>query len=440
MDKKEALELAHWAVKQAGKAGAGDCAIQIAKNRSVEVEFRDRNLEILKESTQNGMSIDIYAGGRFSSHTTNDIRKEFLSGFIEEAVAMTKYLAEDSYRALPDPKYYEGRQDIDLQLFDENYDSYTADRRIKFSGEIEDGARSECQDIITCTTGCSDSKYEEIKVNSNGFEGYRRLTSFSAGAEVTIDDHKGGRPRGFDNKQVRYKKDMPAAAEYGKIAAKRAMERLGQAKIESGKYDMVVANYARPSLLWALYDPLTGTALYRKNSFLDGKLGEKIFSEKLTIIDDPFIKSGLGSRLYDNEGITAKKRVFIDKGVLRSYFISNYYARKLGVEPTSGGTTNILFEYGDKSFEDMVAMMKRGILVTGFIGGNSNSLTGDFSYGVVGHLIENGQTVKPINEMNVSGNLVELWNGVTEVGNDPYMYSTIQRPSFYFKDVQFSGI
>jgi PmbA protein len=130
----------------------------------------------------------------------------------------------------------------------------------------------------------------------------------------------------------------------------------------------------------------------------------------------------------------------IDKGVLKSYYIDTYYGKKLGMEPTSGSSTNIVLDYGTKSLEEMVKEMKKGILITSFIGGNSNSTTGDFSFGIIGRYVEDGKIIKPVHEMNISGNFTDLLNQLVEVGNDPYIYSSLRLPSLHFKDVQFSGI
>jgi len=156
--------------------------------------------------------------------------------------------------------------------------------------------------------------------------------------------------------------------------------------------------------------------------------------------DEPFIVKGFGSRFFDGEGLSAQKRVMIAKGVLTNYYIDTYYGKKLGMAPTSGSGSNTVFEYGSKSLEEMIRNLKRGILVTGFIGGNSNSTTGDFSFGIVGMLIENGVIVKPVNEMNISDNAKEFWHRLTETGNDPYPYSATLMPSMRFDSVSFSGI
>jgi PmbA protein len=185
---------------------------------------------------------------------------------------------------------------------------------------------------------------------------------------------------------------------------------------------------------------MSARALQQKRSFLEDMLDKKIASDKITVIDDPFIEKGLGSRFYDGEGLAAKKRVMIEKGVLKNYYIDNYYGKKLGMEPNSGSPSNILFEYGSRSAEEMIKDVKKGILVTGFIGGNSNSTTGDFSFGIVGQLIEKGEIVQALNEMNISGNAKDFWNKLTEVGNDPYPYSSRRIPGMMFDGIHFAGI
>ncbi len=447
MNKRQRLELAHWAVSQAQKSGADEVAVDISNSRDIEVEFRDGKLEQLKESTQNSLSLSIYANKRYSSHSTNDIRKESLGRFIEEAVGMTKYLNEDPFRSLPDPKYYQGQKEIDLHINDSYYEKITSEKRVKIAGEIEKIASAQSDKIISCTSGYSDTYFEATKVNSNGFEGNRRSTYFSAGAEVSVkDDITGGRPEGWDWRTAHFYKDLPSEETLAKKAVKRALQRIGQTKLESGLYDMIIENRSGWRLFYSLYTPLQGSSLQQKSSFLEGKLGQKIGSDKLTVIDDPFVEFGLGSRLFDGEGMATKRRVILDKGVLKSYYIDTYYGKKLGMEPTSGSATNVVLDYGKRSLDDMIKDMKKGILVTGFLGGNSNSTTGDFSFGITGMYIENGKIVKPVSEMNISGNLADLLNQLTEVGGDPYIYSSwlpsmyFRLPSMYFKDVQFSGI
>ena len=374
MKRKERLDLANWAVDQAKKSGADQVSVNVSNSREIEVEFRDKKLEKLKESTQSSLNLSIYVDNRYSGHSTNDLNKDSLKKFIEEAVAMTKYLTKDPFRSLPDPKYYQGQKEIDLKILDSGYDQVDSKKRVQIASEIEAAAMAQSDKIISTTAGYSDTYSESVKVHSNGFEGERQSTAFSAGAEVTVNDGQGGRPEDWFYASVRHHKDLPEAEFLGKKAAERALRKIGQDKMDSGVYDMIIENRAGGRLLYAIYGPMTARALQQKSSFLEDMLDKKIASEKLTIIDDPFVLEGMGSRLYDSEGIAAKRRVMIDKGVLKAYFVDNYYGKKLGMEPTTGSPANIVFDYGTKSMDSMVKEMKKGILVTGFIGGNSTQL------------------------------------------------------------------
>ena len=187
------LATAEWVMQQAQKRGASEVAVNISNQRQVEIEFRDKKLETLRESIQNSLSIDIYIDQKYSSHSTNDFRKAYLEHFIDEAVKSTKYLAKDEYRALPDPKHYEPIQDIDLKIRDREYERIQSSERVEFAEVIEAAAMAQSDKIISCTTGYSDVLFHSVKVHSNGFSGQREGTSFSAGAEVTVKDPNGDR-------------------------------------------------------------------------------------------------------------------------------------------------------------------------------------------------------------------------------------------------------
>ena len=440
MNTKDRVELAHWVANRAKSEGASEISVDIAKSRGVEVQYRDGQLDKVKESTQNSLNINVYVDNKFSGHSTNDLRKESLGKFIQDAVAMTKYLTEDKFRQLPDPKYYQNIQKVDLDIIDQAYESIDANQRVKFARDLQNQTASKSDKIISSTAGYYDDDSESVKVHSNGFEGVLRSTSFSIGVEVTVEDKDGKRPSDWNYTTTRYLSDTPDTEELAQGVVDKALAKVGQEKIASGIYDMIVHNRAGGNPIYPLLGPMGARAIQQKSSFLDGKKGQKIASDKFTMIDDPFIKRGLGSRHYDGEGIATKNRTLIQNGVLQDYLVDSYYGRKLGWEPTGGSTSNLVFEQGDKSLEELIASVSKGILVTSFIGGNTNSTTGDYSWGLSGHLIENGNIVKPINEMNISGNLIELWSSLTEMGNDPYLYSSIQRPSMLFKDIQFSGL
>jgi PmbA protein len=202
---------------------------------------------------------------------------------------------------------------------------------------------------------------------------------------------------------------------------------------------MAVDNRAAGRLVGALLAPLQGQAIQQKRSFLDGKLGQVVGSEKLTLADDPLVVKGFASRLFDGEGLAARRLPIFERGVLKTCFIDTYYGRKLAVAPTTGGASNGAWALGDKPQAALLADMKDGILVTGFLGGNSNGTTGDFSLGVQGYRIRGGRIAEPISEMNISGNQADLWKRLAAVGNDPYPYSSSRTPTLVFDGVQFAG-
>ncbi|MBT4504757.1 MAG: TldD/PmbA family protein, partial [Gemmatimonadetes bacterium] len=177
----------------------------------------------------------------------------------------------------------------------------------------------------------------------------------------------------------------------------------------------------------------------QNRSFLADKKDQQITSELLTIIDEPLLPRGLGSRRFDGEGISAKRMPICEKGVLRTYYVDTYYGRKLGWEPTTGGPSNIIVELGDKGLDELIADAGDGFYVDGWLGGNADPTTGDFSFGIRGHRIENGAKGAPITEMNITGNYLELLQNLVAVGNDPNPWSSFRTPTLVFENVEFSG-
>ncbi|TAJ04875.1 TldD/PmbA family protein [Marinilabiliaceae bacterium JC017] len=439
MTNKERKDLAIWATEYAKKQGASEVAVSISNSRSAEVEIREQKIETIKESTQNGLSLRIFRDHKFSGHSTNNLKKQDLQKFISEAVEATKYLTPDEFRTLPDPSLYPKNMDLDLKLNDTTYPQVKPETKIAIAKEIEQIARAQSDKIISATGGFSDDYTESVRVHSNGFVGERITTSFWAGAEATVKDGD-SRPEGYFWGGNRFFNQLPNPEELAKMATQNALAKMGQTKIASGRYNMIVENRTAGRLLSMFIQPMSARALQQKSSYLEGMLGQRIASDHLTIIDNPLIPGGFGSKLYDREGIEARKRVMIEKGILKEYYIDNYYGKKMGMTPNGGSLSNIVFENGTRDKETIIKHTNHGIIVTSFNGGNSNPTTGDFSFGVSGFLVEGGKIVKPINEMNISGNAQEFWQQLTETGNDPYPYSTVQSPTLVFNDIDFSGL
>jgi PmbA protein len=437
----ELLDVAKDAVRLALKKGAQESSANAYKSRDVEIAWRDGKVEKVSEATTRGVSLSLFVDERYSVVTTSDLRKDSLEKFVEESIAMARTLAKDPNRRLPDPKLYEGRAKIDLQIRDPKYAEVSPDDRRKLAAALEESARSVKGkgEILSVETSVSDSSSESAKVMSNGFEGENQSTSFWLGASTAVKDPDGRRPEGSNFAGSRFFAELPGPGDVGRLASERAFASVGATKIPSAVVPIIVENRVASRLVRALMGPLSGGSLQQKQSFLEGQLGKPIASKLLTIVDDPHILKGFGSRLYDGEGIASKKMPVIEAGVLRNYYINVYYGRKLKVAPTTGGSSNLVFALGKKNLEELLKDVKDGILVTGFLGGNSNGTTGDFSFGIQGFRIEKGARTTPLAEMNISGNQKELWQKLSAVGSDPYPYGSTLTPTLVLDGVSVAG-
>lgn len=439
MNNKERLELAHWAGKLAQKHGATQTAISISRSRSVSVEVREQKIETIRESTENSLNFQVYVDNKYSGHSTNNLNKQDLERFIREATEATRYLTADPDRELPDPALYPQDMSANLGINDPTHGELSPEYRVEKAMEAEAMLRQAQVEILSANSRFNDSAAQGVRVHSNGFAGEFASTYFGMGASLTIMD-AGSRPAGSFFAGNRFLKNLPTVEELAEKAIFDTVRQIGQQSEASGRYTMLIDNSIAANLLFRMFQPMSARNIQQRNSFLLDMLNKPIASDKLTIIDDPLLIGGLASRHFDGEGIAARKRVLIEKGVLKSYLIDNYYGRKLGMTPNGGSTSNILMALGNRSQEQLIANTPKGILVTSFNGGNANSTTGDFSFGISGQLIQNGKIVRAVNEMNISGNFKNLWNQLVETGNDPYPYSSAQTPTLVFRDVDFSGL
>jgi PmbA protein len=437
------LDIARSVVKGALQRGAEAARASAYRRGHGAVEWRDGKIDRLFESTDMGVSVTAFVEGRFSSNATSDLRPEALGRFLDEVVSMTRVLTADPHRKLPDRARYENRYEGDLGLFDEEgLGKVSAIGRREAAAELEASARasSGADRIISVTTSCSDQWGEGVLVASNGMEGARRTSSFWANAEVSVRGEGDKRPEGYDYGGGTHQRMLPSLETVGRRAIERAIRQIGAAPEKSGVYPCIVENAVAGRLVGQLIGALHGGAIQQKRSFLAGKLGQEVAGSMLTITDEPHLVHGFGSSAFDGEGMSTMRRPLFEQGVLCTYLLDTYYASKLGLEPTTGGTSNLVFAAGTRDLEALLAAMDRGILVTGFSGGNCNPATGNFSVGVKGHFIEHGKRARPIAEMNLSGNHLELWKHLTETGNDPFAYSAMRCPSLFFREAQFSGV
>lgn len=435
----EALQnRANQTVVIAREMGAKDVWVTANRSRSVDYIWRDGRVEQVQDSTSRSLEIEIYVDGKYSAHTTTDLRTDYLPTFIGEAVALTKALEPDEFRKIPEEALFLNRPNIPLEQMDSAVTSISLEQRDAWCKEMDAGLHADPK-VISATSTVSDGHSMVAMASSNGFLGAYENTGLWMVGEATVRDEGDKKPEGYYYTGGHHLRDLEKAADIAKIALERALSRLGTQKGPSGRLTMVVDREAAGRLVSAILAPARAGAIQQQRSFLSDKIGLQIFGEQLSLVDNPLIPNGLGSRLFDDEGISARSWALVDKGTLLNVYVDTYYGRKLKMSPTTGSQSNVIMPPGSKSLTELLSDAGSGIYVTSWLGGNSDPTTGDFSFGIRGHLIENGKIGKPIGETNVTGNLMSLFKNLVTVGSDPWPYSKVRVPSLLFKDVEFSG-
>jgi PmbA protein len=428
------------AVELAKNAGADDAWVTANQSRDVEFEYRDGALEKVKDTTSRSLAVQIYADGRYSSHETTDLNPQRLGGFVTEAVAITRALEPDEFRQITAEELFANRPTDDLELVDDTVATLDREQRLAWCQAL-DAAATGHERVISATAGVYDGTQMSASASSNGFAGSQQSTYCWFGSSVTLKDQGDRRAEDGFYAGGSHVADLPDAAAVGQIALERTLTRLDSEKGPTLKTVMVVDSRAAASLIGRLMRPADARSVQQGRSFWAELVGEQAFSDKLTIVDDPLIKRGMASRHYDGEGISARTLPIVENGVVRNIYVDSYYGRKGDMTPTTGSPSNRRVGLGEQSLEQLMSEVGSGVYVTSWLGGNADATTGDFSLGLRGHMIENGQIGGPVGEMNVTGNLRDLFSRLELVGNDPYPYSfsAILSPTLVFANVDFSG-
>jgi PmbA protein len=434
------LDLAAHLVERARALGADEVTVGVTEGTSVQLTRRDGKLEQASEASTRRVQLSLLVEDRYSSHATSDLRPEAVERFLARAVAATRYLEPDPDRALPDRALCgRGATEAALDHHDPSYASYAADDRAALAEQLEAAVRARADErFISASTFVADGASRFAQATSHGFADRSESTWYQHGADITLSDGD-RRPEGAAYYAACYRADMPEVQHVAEVAHERAQETIGAGPIASGRYPMLLANHAAPRILGVLGGPMSGYAIHHQRSCLADKLGERIGSDLLHLIDDPRIPRGLGSTPWDDDLLVARPRTMIEHGVLQAHYLDVYHARKLGRAPTTGSRTNWVLQPGVRTWQDLARELPKAILVTGFLGGNANSLTGDFSFGIRGRLLEHGEPTASLGEMNVAGNTLRIFHQLGAVANDPWIWSSVRSPTLLFHDVQFSG-
>lgn len=435
------LDIARQVVAIATSLGAEEALAGVGRSVSTELTRRDGRIEKAEESRSLGLRASLMVDGRFSAHATSDLRPDALREFLERAVQATRYLEPDPHRRLPD-RHLMGDADIAaLDAWDPGFAGQDGPIRRALVQDLEQATRAHAADLAvrSVSSFAWDGRSERASVASNGWESAWRSTSFGGGVTLSLEDEGGRLPESWSMSSARHRADVLGVEPIAAEAVRLGRNRLGSGPAASGRYPMLVESKLVGRVLGVLLGPMQGEALYEKRSCLEGRLGQRIASPRLTLVDDPLIPRAAGSSPHDGDGLPSRRRVLVQDGVLQEFLIDVYNGRRLGQPPTGGDTGNLVVAPGTSSPERLLAGLPRAIRVEGFLGGNANPASGDFSFGISGQLLERGRPVANVSEMNVSGNLFELFARFALAADDVWTWSAWRTPSLLFDDVQFSG-
>ena len=414
-------------------AGASDARVIYNVSDQTAVSLYNSEVDKIHNASDCSVFLHLFVDGRFGTFSTNMLDDDGLKEFISNAVKLTRLLEKDECRHLaPAELCYRGEGD--LKLLDPAAGSVTAEQGKALAMQIAGNLCSHIGEgpLQSCEAEFGSSVECEVLADTAGFCQKRDASFFTLSAGCSFLDKDGSRPQSWwPDANVFYSKlDWKRCAE---TAFDRGMARLGARRIDAGRHDVVVENGSVAKFVSPLLSALSGAALQQNNSFLLDSLGRKMFPSKLTVVDNPHKPSTFGARFYDGEGLATRKCKVIDEGVVTRYFLTSYYADKLKMAPTIDSVSVVEMVPDSGGMDAQMAAIGKGVLITGFNGGNHNPITGDFSYGIEGFWFENGKKLFPIHEMNVTGNYLELWNRLAAVGDDPLTLFSMQLPSVSFE-------
>lgn len=417
-------------------ATAAEAALSIGNGLSVSARLGD--VENIEYDCDQGLGITVYFDKRKGSASSTDLSSDSIKKTVAAACSIAKFSSADEFSGLPDPEML-ATEFPDLDLY-HPWD-VDAEQAIKLAIECEDAARFYHSEI-TNSEGAAVNSHQGIKIfgNTLGFlQGYQS-TRHSLSCSV-IGQRGEEMQRDYWYSVARNANNLEQAAAIGEKAAMRTLRRLGGRSLSSRVAPVLYAPEMAASLLGALMGAISGSSLYRKSSFLLDSLDKQILPDFIHIHEQPYLKKALGSAAFDGEGVATKTRDIVSDGILRSYLLSTYSARKLGMQSTgnASGVHNLTIDAGADDFEAMLKRLNTGLLVTELMGQGVNRVTGDYSRGAAGFWVENGLIQYPVEEITIAGNLKEMFKNIVAVGNDVDTRGNTRTGSILIEQMSIAG-
>lgn len=440
------------ALEAVRKAGATQADVLLVEGDDREVRVRGPEIEFVKQAQGRGLGIRALVAGpggmRTAIVSTSDLAPQTVERMAHEAVALAKATAPDPLAGLPESGFAESLPD--LALFD------PADRDVPIAARIEEARRAEAaargaDPRITNSEGsqASSGSARVVYANSQGFVGEYESASHGLFSEPIAEDASGMQRDHWSTSAHRLR-DLEDAAEVGRQAAARALRRLGAKRIKTCEVPVLFDSRTAPTLVGQLASCANGYSIYRQSSFLEGRMGDAIASDLVTLIDDGRLPGGLGSKPFDGEGLATRRNVLVRNGRLESWILDHYSARKLGLASTGSaargtgsapraGTTNLWLEPRAKTLDELIAELDRGLLVTELIGMGFNPTTGDYSRGAAGLWIEHGEIVHAVEEITIAGRMQDMLLAIDRVGSELVWHGRTASPPIRIASMVVAG-
>ncbi len=437
-------------VIEAAKARGADAAEAVfAESRSLSVSIRKGELETVERDETADLGLRVFVGKKQAVVSVSEFSPQTLDRLVERAVAMASLAPDDPYASLADPAllYSSGASEDSLQIYDDTHQSAETLQNqalaIEAAGlEVDSRLQGDA-----ASTGYAQNCWHML--TSGGFRATHHTSLFFLSGRFIATGEDGAMERDGEGRSTRFAEDLPTVTEIGTTAAERAIKALGARKIQTQKAPVLFDKRIAKSLIGQFLGAISGTAIARGSSFLKDKLGQRLFDPSVQIIDDPLRVRGLGSCLFDDEGVATKRMSLIEDGRLTTWLLNTASARQLGMtttghasrglaSPPGVGAHNIVLSAGPKSCAELLKDAGKGVIVTSMFGPSVNSDTGDWSAGASGFWFENGEIQYPVNEITVAGNLIDMYQRLIPAA-DLEIRGTMDTPSLLIDSLSVGG-
>jgi len=425
-------------LSEAGKQGASAAEAGVSSDSGLSVNVRMGEVETIEHTRDQGLGLTVYFGHQKGSASTSDFSTDAIRDTVRAACNIARHTSGDKCAGLADPERM-AMEIPDLDL----YHPWDLDvsQAIELSLECETAAR-DLDPRITNSEGATLNSHEGLHVygNSHGFVGGYPSSRHSLSCAV-VGQEGDSMQRDYWYTSARKPEELETATDVGRKAGERTLARLGARRLSTRKAPVIFQSEMAVGLVRSFIGAISGSALYRRSSFLLDQLGQQVFPAFVRIHENPLLPGGLASAPFDSEGIATAAKDFVADGVIKSYALGSYSARKLGMDSTgnAGGVRNLAIVPGDMDLKAMLHSMDRGLLVTEMMGSGLNMVTGDYSRGAAGFWVEKGEIQYPVEEITIAGNLKQMFAGLQAVGNDEERRGSTRSGSWLVEPMTIAG-